>query len=167
MAAFVGLTQWIPHSADFCEVRHQPWQKQHFSADISCYLLASLPGVYRPRKWISCWENGPQCDDHWRNLSQSDQYTMAYFLLIEHWARRCCVAALYWIGLNGHPAKEREAIVCISNISVDVWHCKSPHYFICHTSLVSERGISGHNAFFLSCINRGRVIKKQQQHSRQ
>ena len=47
------------------------------------------------------------------------------------------------------------------------WHCKSPHYFICHTSLVSERGISRHNAFFLSCINRERETKKKKTHSRQ
>ena len=44
------------------------------------------------------------------------------------------------------------------------WHCKSPHYFICHTSLVSERGISRHNAFFLSCINRERETKKKKKH---
>lgn len=60
------------------------------------------------RKWISCQENGPRCEDHWTNLSQSDQCTVAYFLLIDRWTSRCCVAALYWIGLNGRPAIPRE-----------------------------------------------------------
>lgn len=115
--------------------------------------------VHFARKWISCWENGPQCEDHWINLSQSDQCTVAYFLLIDRWASRCCVAA-HKIGLNGCPAKEREAVVWTSNNSLDVWHSKLPHYFICITSLVSERGVGGRDECFLSHTNLERAVEQ-------
>lgn len=42
--------------------------------------------------------------------------------------KRCCVAALYEMCLNGHPVKGRLAVVWISNIPFDVWPCKLPHY---------------------------------------
>lgn len=60
------FTYWNPYWAECCKVRLQPWQKQHFSSAISCYLLASLMEVYRPfcskmnfmpRKWPAMWRS--------------------------------------------------------------------------------------------------------------